>query len=223
VIEEQRLEDGLENIDQVIVPANMRQLVGKHCAELLRAQARHRPRRHEDHRPQPADEHGNGGETRLEDLYGPEDAQACAEINDAPQARLRYTVPAPGLDSLRVDPVKEEPKLQKTHADDPQRRQLRQHLGQPAPGDRGAHLQGQQARGRRDDRRRLPAQQCGKRRDRGQRHQGHAGTAGEVARVGVATPQAVQDRAKHGRDQRSLPDEMHQRPAEGRHQQSGSG
>ena len=59
VIEEQRLDRALEEIDQVVVPPDVRQLVRENRVELGRREAGQHARRNDNRRTDPADERGH--------------------------------------------------------------------------------------------------------------------------------------------------------------------
>jgi hypothetical protein len=87
MIEEQRLDRALQQVDQVVVAADVRQLVGQDRLDLGRAQAAQHAGRKQDHGTQPAERGGH----RHQDPSAP----------DAPGARRRCGPPA-GSVSLQV-------------------------------------------------------------------------------------------------------------------------
>ena len=79
MIEEQRLGDRLQHVHRVVVPADVRELVGENRFDLRRRQRRERGDRQQDRRPQPADDRRHVDERRLDDVRGRRQAEAVRE------------------------------------------------------------------------------------------------------------------------------------------------
>ena len=60
VVEQQRLDQRLQQVDEIVVAADVRELVGEDRLELLRREPGQRARRQQHHRPQPADHRRHG-------------------------------------------------------------------------------------------------------------------------------------------------------------------
>ena len=87
VIEEQRLDERLQQVDEVVVAADVRQLVREDRLELLRRQSSQRARRKQHDRLEPADHRRHVDERRLEQ------PDVAGDVQPARQAR-RDVLPA---------------------------------------------------------------------------------------------------------------------------------
>ena len=80
VIKTECFYDGLQHVDEVIVPPDVSQLVPQQRFKLFRAQARQGAGWHEDHRPQPADDGRDLNQCGLHKPYQPMDSQSCGQL-----------------------------------------------------------------------------------------------------------------------------------------------
>ena len=69
VIEQQRLDDRLQQVDEIVVAPHVRELVGDQRFDLRRTQPRERRRRQQHHGFHPADHRRHGHGRRLHDAY----------------------------------------------------------------------------------------------------------------------------------------------------------
>ena len=76
MVEEQRLDRALEQVDQIVVPPHVRQLVGQNRVELRWREAGQHAGRHDDRRTDPTDERRHVDERRLRQHNPPNDAKA---------------------------------------------------------------------------------------------------------------------------------------------------
>ena len=79
MIEEARFDDILQEIHQIVVPADVSQLVGQDRFELVRRQPGKQAGRHQHDGPQPADDHRHGCAGRAQQSDGCRDAKPHAE------------------------------------------------------------------------------------------------------------------------------------------------
>ncbi len=79
MVEEQRLDDRLQHVDGVVVPANVRQLVRENRFDLRRRQRRERRDRQQNRGPQPSDHGRHVDERRFDDVRGGRKAQPIRE------------------------------------------------------------------------------------------------------------------------------------------------
>ena len=110
VIEQQRLDDGLQEVDDVVVTPDMCQLVRDERFDLRRRQAGERGGRQQDNRLHPADHHRNGDRGRFEDAHH---AIERHPSGDAPDQRMdfgRHRAHRTRDQSARDDPAAQQPK-----------------------------------------------------------------------------------------------------------------
>ena len=93
VIEEQRLDERLQQVDEVVVTTDVRELVREDRFELLRPHTRQRARRHQHDRSKPSDDGGNLDHRRLQQ---PNRSEQCAGASRGGR-RSAATLPAPAL------------------------------------------------------------------------------------------------------------------------------
>ncbi len=126
VIEQQRLHDALKQVDQVVVPPDVRQLVGQDRLDLLRRQPRRRRDGHEDHRPEPADHHRRGRPDRRQQPHGPADAEMAGQPARRCLEGITRRTGARRSQPLDLAPRGQVPGRQHDHAGQPRRNAPRQ-------------------------------------------------------------------------------------------------
>ena len=93
MIEQHGLGKRLKQIDEVVMPTDVRQLVGQNCVQLRGRQARHQIDRKQNHRPQPADHRRRFDQQRLDQSHRPTDPKSsrqnapAAAVRDAPRVK----------------------------------------------------------------------------------------------------------------------------------------
>jgi hypothetical protein len=89
VVEEKRFDKRLQHVDEVIMPAHVSELVGKHNIEVRRSQTGDHTHRKQDDRSQAPNDGRHADETGLEDPYGPVDAEAlCERLHSSNDRRI---------------------------------------------------------------------------------------------------------------------------------------
>ena len=73
MVEQQGFHYGLNKIEEIIVAPDMSQLVNQDRLDLLWSHTDQDPCRHQDHRTQPANDHGHLNQARFQQLYGAAD------------------------------------------------------------------------------------------------------------------------------------------------------
>ena len=79
VVEQQRFDRRLDQVDEVVVPAHVGQLVREQGLELQRGEPRQGARREQDHRTHPPEHRGHPHHRRLDQADRPADAQTRSE------------------------------------------------------------------------------------------------------------------------------------------------
>ena len=79
VIKEQRLDNGLQHVDRVVVAANVRELVREDRFDLRRRQRRERRDGQQNRGPQPSDHHRHVDQRRFDDVRRGRQSQAIRE------------------------------------------------------------------------------------------------------------------------------------------------
>ena len=237
VIEEQRLDDGLQEIHEVVVTTDMRELVRDERLDLRRRQARDRGRRQQHDRLQPADHHGHDDHGRLIDTH---DAIEREPSGDAAHERVDLRTDGPRRlphQAAHRQPAAGEAERQQDHARAPDRENERD-TGRARAGTRtrlagwgrvttrdpriartrAGAKGGRQIRRIRDrrlsearDRRVRCRREVRGRRDRRSEHGAKGDDANRVARRSAESRQAHQPNG-HEADERPLPQEVHERP-----------
>jgi hypothetical protein len=119
VIEEQRLGDGLQQVDKVVVTADVRQFVRENRFHLRRRQRGHRGNRQQNRRTQPADDGRHVDARRLDDMRRRGQAEP---IRDAPARRLparRSRRERVAMQTTDVPPAAGHPREQEDDAGEP--------------------------------------------------------------------------------------------------------
>ena len=244
VIEEQRLDERLEQVDEVVVTTDVRELMRQDRFELLRPHARQRARRHQHDRPQPSDDRGHLDHRRLQEPNRPGDVQALREPGGDVLPRRGRRRCSARTQALDHQPARQQPERQDNHARQPDEEHdpnrghvrhrrssfwLRARLRRLAANRWSVHGVGpREADGRSvtgHDRGRggrtttcghgcvgdrSPRLQRGHRRHR--QHQRQADGGHDVADVGGAAAQDIECDSREQPDERSLPDELDERP-----------
>ncbi len=119
VIKEEGLQHILQQIDEIIVPPDMCQLMGQDGFELRRTQTGQQSSRHEHHRPGPADDHRHGRRGGPQEPHGRRHADSLlqARKTGAPHGVFfRLALSAQSADHFPTDC---EAHREEDHADDP--------------------------------------------------------------------------------------------------------
>ncbi len=237
VIEQQRFDERLDQVDEVVVAPHVREFVGEDRFDLGRRQSGERAHGQQHDGLEPAD-HGRHLDARgFEQPYRPRDPQPARQPPSGGFERGIRRRDALRLHPLHPDPPGREPQRQRKHSDDPPRDEERQpRFDVDGPGGRrcaarrrtrGRRRRGPECRGslrhaaglRRSRRRRrdngvaLPHLHGGH--DRHRRHQRQRHGPDDVAHVGGAAAQQEQQRGGERANQGALPDEVQQGPADG--------
>ena len=126
VVKQQGLDHGLEDADEVVVPPDVRELVGQQRVELERREPRERGRRDEDHRAQPPDDCGYLDQGRLQDAHRPRHAQPCRQAFQRRGAGGGRGARAHHRKTSRRHPRRRQPQGEPDHTGGPQHDNLRQ-------------------------------------------------------------------------------------------------
>ena len=118
VIEEQRLDERLQEIDQIVVAPDVRELVRQNRLELLGRQAGQRARRHQHDRLDPADDGRNVNAGRFENRDAAREVKAAGEAD-----RHRLPRVAGRRNAVRAQPLDPAPPGEQTQAQDRDARQ----------------------------------------------------------------------------------------------------
>jgi hypothetical protein len=125
MVEQHRLHNRLNEVDEVVVPADVRELVRQHRLDLLRGEAAHRCSREQQHRLQRPDDYRHLDPRGLEQLYGcaqPEPGRQSVDGTDPRLVRLERILtnepaclPPPARESNRAEadadkPARNEPR-----------------------------------------------------------------------------------------------------------------
>jgi len=116
VVEQQRLDRRLQQIHEVVVPPDMRQLVGEQRVELQGRQPDQGARRQQDHRTQPADHGRHLHDRGLEHADGTRDPQPGRQASHRGPTGLGDRPRAHPAESLGDRPPGHEPQRQDHHA-----------------------------------------------------------------------------------------------------------
>lgn len=237
VVEEQRLGGGLQQVNQVVAAADVRQLVGQDQLELRRREPGEGAAGQQDHGPQPADHRGHLHERRLVEGEGRPNPQGAHQAGQGRLDRGRHRRPARAPHPLHESPAAEGAQGQDDDAHAPEPHQAGEPRLDAAPQleklesrrlqYRGSHRGdgGEAARSRPLPHRphggsrglvRLHLPLDGPERHHGQQQHGQEDCGGEqVAHLGRGPPQQEVQARQQGRHGRSLPDEVQQAPAKG--------
>jgi hypothetical protein len=223
VVEQQRLDDRLQQVDEEVVPPDVRELVRQDHLELRRRQPGHRARRKKDRRAHEPDHRGHGHRRGLEQAHEPLYAQRRAET----ARRILHGVGrgcAADDQPARAQPLAQEAQREQRDAEDPQGDQRGQYA---VRGARELLHEIGSGRGRLSDRRGCSRGRRDANRDRHGRVRAHGGrdtepgdqqerrTRERVAQFRAAAGKQCQRGGEEARDQRALPEKMKQRPADG--------
>ena len=125
MIEEQGFSDRLDQVDEVIVPLNVRELVRQDGVRLRGREIRERRHRHDDDGPEPADNGGRVDEAALGHMHSAADAEERREASDR-------RLPVRGRDGERramklpdPEPAEYDSHGQRGNADEPEHHQQR--------------------------------------------------------------------------------------------------
>jgi hypothetical protein len=80
MVEEKRLDKHLQDVDEVVVSTDVRQLMGDQRFELLRRQTRHNSDRQENHGAEPTDDRRHFRKRRLQNTNRTADARARRQV-----------------------------------------------------------------------------------------------------------------------------------------------
>ena len=109
VIEEQRLDDGLREVHEVVVPPHVRELVRDDRFELRHAQAGEDGRRHDNDRRHVAEDDRHAYADRREDGHRSRDAQPFRQCREPGLTPVRHRPDAVDAQSPRPPPAADEP------------------------------------------------------------------------------------------------------------------
>ena len=119
VIEQQRLDHRLQQVDEIVVTADVRELVREDRLQLLGRQARERRRRQQHHRLHPADQRRHHDRARFDDRDGAAKLQSLGDHAGGGDDRRRHRGNRVARQAARQHPSAEQPQRQRQHADAP--------------------------------------------------------------------------------------------------------
>ena len=119
VIEEQRFDDRLQQVDEVVVPPHVGQFVRDHRLELRGRQPGKRARRQQNHRTKPTDDRRHVDDRGFQCTHRARDAQLARHFGDSRSQRRRDRARAATPQTFDNEPSRGEPRRQQRHAGDP--------------------------------------------------------------------------------------------------------
>ena len=120
VIEEEGFHDDLEDVDEIVVAADVGEFMGEDGFELIRGKARKDGGRDEDDGLEPAEEERGGDAEGFFDLDGEGDAKAVGEVVEFLLDVRGYIASAKGAEALEEEPAAEMPEAEGEDAEAPE-------------------------------------------------------------------------------------------------------
>jgi hypothetical protein len=142
MVEEQRLDRGLHQVGEIVVPPHVRQLVSENRLQLVWRQPGERARWHEHHRLEPAEDGGDLQDRRLEERHALADLHSSRQTRKSIGPRRRRRSNAVPAQPLCHEPAAARPERKHGNAERPEQRGVGQKAlyVTPAPSRRARDL-----------------------------------------------------------------------------------